>query len=85
MATSLPGRRLVSFRLGQIPEHVRTRAMEKLLRGADRTLPPVVGYAERIALGVAVQDPSERVYWIPREAWDRVMAKKPRRARVPRR
>lgn len=81
MSASPSGRRLIAFRLDQIPEHVRVRAMEKLLRGADRTLPPVTSYSEKIALGVAVSQPSGRVYWIPADAWQKVMAPRPRKPR----
>jgi hypothetical protein len=81
VSVSPSGRRLIAFRLDQIPEHVRVRAMEKLLRGADRTLPTVTSYSDKIALGVAVAQPSQRVYWIPRDAWKRVMEKPPRKRR----
>jgi hypothetical protein len=62
MATrSGPGRGLRGFRLSDVPETVRLRALEKLLRtpgSVDGMLLPTPSFADRIALGVAATRPS---------------------------
>lgn len=70
---------LRAFRLGDIPEPVRLRALERLLSGRDPKLPPVVSFSDRVSLGLVAETPSDRVYWIPRPAWERVMEPKGRR------
>lgn len=74
---------LRGFRLAEVPERVRLAAYDKLLMTAgskDGTLVRSSELVERAALSVAAVSPSDRVYWVSREAWDRVMAPR-RRAR----
>lgn len=74
MSASLSGRRsLVSFRLDQVPLHVRLRAKETLLRGRDPKLPSIGGPTAVMDLALAADHPSARVYWIPADAYERVM------------
>jgi hypothetical protein len=72
---------LVSFRLGDVPEEVRLRALERLLRGADPKLPAAISFSDRVQLGLVAERPSDRVYWIPRPAYERVMLRKRRKRR----
>ena len=79
MDASLRRGGLVSFRLGDLPEEIRLRAKDRLLRGADPKLPNLDSLADRVAVGIAAERPSDRVYWIPKPAWERVMLPKNRR------
>lgn len=65
MAAALTeGRRgLKAFRLSDVPPEIRERAKTRLLKIVDSP-------TERIMLGVAADAPSDRVYWIPVEAWE---------------
>jgi hypothetical protein len=36
-------------------------------------------FIERVKIGMAAEHPSDRVYWVPRPAWERVMHPKNRR------
>lgn len=79
-----PAGRLVGVRLTEVPEPVRFRALNNLLKtdgSLDGMLIASRSISERIALGVAAASPSDRVYWIPRDAWDCVMKPKARRRR----
>jgi hypothetical protein len=63
------GRRgLKAFRLSDVPLDIRYRAKERLLKVEPS---PTVA----VLIGLAADAPSERVYWIPAEAWDREAAK----------
>lgn len=82
MSTSPEGRRLKGFRLADVPLRVRQDAYDRLLKtngSADGTLVRSDSPAEFLALGLAAEDPSDRVYWVSSEAWERVM--RSRRAR----
>lgn len=80
MATrSGTGRGLRCVRLSEVPESVRFRALDKLLvtpGSSDGMLVPTLGFADRVALGAAAANPSERPYWISRAAYERVMGKR---------
>lgn len=81
MATrSGPGRGLRGFRLSDVPEDLRLRALDKLLKtdgSADGMLLASESFTDRVALGIAATRPSDRVYWVSKTAWDRAV--KPRR------
>lgn len=70
--STVSGRRLTAFRLADIPEKIRDRALSVALRRED-------DFMERLALGAAAQHPSARIYWVPTEAYERVMHPKNRR------
>ena len=79
MSPRMEGRqRLVGFRLSDVPEPVRLSAKDKLLRAEGRDLMVAVTrtFEERLAIGLAAEQPSDRVYWITREAWDRARQKR---------
>jgi hypothetical protein len=63
---------LKAFRLSDVDPGIRERAKSLALKRED-------SFVERVKIGLAAEQPSDRVYWIPRPAWDRVMGK--RRAR----
>lgn len=67
---------LKAFRLAEVPEGIRLRAKERLLRTPGTAHGLLMATADplaRLAIGAAAERPSERVYWISREAWERVM------------
>ena len=69
------GRRLKSFRLGDVSEEARLRALDKLLKtkgSSDGMLVASWTFTDRLALGLAARQPSDRVYWVSQEAWERV-------------
>lgn len=73
MSASLSGRRLKSFRLADIPYGVRLDAYDKLIKtdgSKDGVLVASRSLSEQVALGIAAEDPSERVYWVPLDAWE---------------
>jgi hypothetical protein len=73
---------LRSFRLGDVPESVRLRVLDSLLRTPgtkDGMMVASVSLADRVALGIAAERPSDRVYWVSATAYDRVFAPKGRR------
>lgn len=73
---------LQAFRLGDIPEGIRLRAKDRLLKtegSVDGMLVATSSPLDRLRIGMAAERPSPRVYWIPREAWERVMLPKNRR------
>lgn len=74
MSTSPPrrGGGLQPFRLGDVPEGIRLRGKEVALRREDSPL-------ERLRIGMAAENPSPRVYWISRAAWERVTLPKNQR------
>lgn len=80
--SSIEGRRLKAFRLSEVDIVLRRRAMEAILRtpgSADGMLvaaPNKLG--DRLAIGFAVENPSDRVYWVSQAAWDRVMKRRAR-------
>lgn len=58
------GRRgLKPFRLSDVPKPIRERAKERLLKIEPSPTAAVM-------IGLACEDPSDRVYWIPAEAWE---------------
>jgi hypothetical protein len=59
---------LKAFRLSDVPPDIRERAKARLLKIEPS---PVVA----VLIGMAADAPSERVYWIPVEAWEREAAK----------
>lgn len=70
---SMEGRRgLTPFRLSDVPITVRRRAAEPLLRIAADSADAFTA----IMLTRAVDEPSERVYWIPAAAWDEQVRKR---------
>lgn len=85
---STEGRRLRAFRLSDVPYDIRKRALRIALGQSDRALPdeqsgyggllaklsaPAPTWNQRKALELAVERPSERVYFIPMAAWQKVM------------
>jgi hypothetical protein len=68
-------RRLRAFRLSDVPEPIRLRAKESLLKtvggSTDGMIVVSVNFSERLAIGIAAERPSERVYWISEAAWAR--------------
>lgn len=54
-----PGRGggLTAFRLGDVPEAIRLRAAERILRGVDPKLPRVATFVDRLAVGAASERP----------------------------
>lgn len=58
------GRGLRSFRLSDVPFSVRYRAYERLL-------PDCENLRDQIALGIAVNSPSDKVYFVPQDVWER--------------
>lgn len=73
---------LRSFRLSDVPEGIRLRALDNLLRtDGTRNGMMVATYtlSDRIALAIAAERPSDRVYWVSATAYDRVFAPKGRR------
>lgn len=60
------GRRLKSFRLGDVPAPLRERAKSVAIK-------QTTDLVERIALGIAADQPSDKVYVISQTAWDRVV------------
>lgn len=81
--TARSGRGLVAFRLGEIPLGVRLRAKQYLLSldqpTEDGLLAPVTDPFDLLDVGVAAETPSDKTHWIPRAAWEKVMAKHERR------
>ena len=77
MSTSPRGGALVAFRLADIPIEIRLRAKDRLLRasGATDYLPTTDSPIERVRIGIAAETPSDRLYWIRRERWERVMGR----------
>lgn len=73
------GRGLVAFRLCEIPLGVRLRAKQYLLSldqpTEDGLLVPVTDPFDLLDVGVAAETPSDKLHWIPRSAWNKVMAK----------
>lgn len=66
---STEGRGLKAFRLSdiyQIDPGILQRAKAVALKRED-------SFMERVKIGMAAENPSQTVYWIPREAWERVM------------
>lgn len=71
-APSTEGRRgLTAFRLSSIPLAVRKDVGHRLVRAAsdDGAL------ADAVALTRAIEDPSETVYWVPTDAYERARAR----------
>lgn len=75
LGTSPTGRRLKGFRLADIPEGVRRDAYDKLIKTVDGSKDGLIvasrSLSEQVALGIAAEAPSERVYWVTQEAWER--------------
>lgn len=72
-APSTEGRRgLTPFRLSDVPETVRRRYGMKL---ADIAQESADAWG-MIQMTRAIDTPSDRVYWIPTEAWQRESAKR---------
>jgi hypothetical protein len=73
------GRGLRSFRLTDVPQGIRSAALDNLLRtegSSDGMLVPSFSLSERIALGIAADRPSDRVYWVSAEAWEKASKKR---------
>jgi hypothetical protein len=73
---------LRSFRLSEVPEPTRLRALDNLLTtegSKNGMLVPTFSLADRIALAVAAERPSDRIYWVSATAYDRVFRPKARR------
>jgi len=73
---------LRSFRLGEVPESTRHRALDKLLRThgtQNGMLVASYSLADRVALAIAAERPSDRVYWVSAAAYDRVFGKRGQR------
>lgn len=68
MSDSPGGGRLRVFRLAEVPLKIRQRHASHLIR----TAPTMV---DRMKVGLAIQDPTDRVYAVSREAWERVMGR----------
>jgi hypothetical protein len=60
------GRRLISFRLSDLPERVLLHGKDVAMRREDSPF-------KRLEIAQAAERPSEHVYWVPRDAWERVM------------
>lgn len=89
MSASLTeGRGLKAFRLSDIPYPIRKRAAKIALAQSDRALPdeqagyggllarlttPGASPAMRQAIERAAERPSDRVYYVRAEAWEKVM------------
>lgn len=70
-----PGRGLRSVRLSDVPEGIRLRALDKLLKTSgtqNGMLVPSQSLTDRLALGAAATHPSDRIYWVSKTAYDRV-------------
>lgn len=70
---------LRSFRLSEVPEGVRSAALDNLLRtdgSSDGMLVASFTLSERLALGFAAERPSDRVYWVSQAAWDKATRKR---------
>lgn len=65
-SSPLGGGRLRAFRLSEVPPGLRERHANRLIKQSDSPI-------ERMHLGFAAHRPTERVYMVSREAWDRVM------------
>jgi predicted oxidoreductase (fatty acid repression mutant protein) len=73
MSASLSGGRLKSVRLSDIPYGVRLDAYDKLIKtqgSKDGILVASWSLSEQVALGIAAEQPSEQVYWVPLDAWE---------------
>lgn len=64
--------RLKGFRLSDVPEKLRQRAADHLIRRED-------DFVKRLQIGAAARQPSNRLYFVPVQAWERVMLPKNRR------
>ena len=79
MSASPAGRRLRPVRLAEIPLRVRQDAYDKLLMtdgSKDGLLVRSSTLSERAALGLAAESPSDRVYWIPADAYEQAASKR---------
>jgi hypothetical protein len=66
--------RLKAFRLSDVPETVRLRALDVLLAtegSKDGMLVASGSLSERLQLGFAAERPSDRVYWVSASAWEK--------------
>jgi hypothetical protein len=71
-----PGRALRAVRLSEVPEQLRLRALDSLLRTPgtkDGMLVPSYSLTDRLALGAAAHRPSDKVYWVSEKAYSKVM------------
>lgn len=60
------GRGLRPFRLSDLPMKIRKR-------GVDIAIKRTNGFYESLEIARVAEHPSDRVYYVSREAWDRVM------------
>ena len=74
MTPDLNGGRLIGVRLAEVPIVVRRRHGRVLLERAIRELGPF-GLDFAAELHRAVEEPSDRVYWVPREEAERVLGR----------
>lgn len=74
MLTPDTGGALAGIRLTEVPIVIRRRYGRILLERAIRELGPF-GLDFAAELHRAVEDPSDRVYWVPREEADRVLGR----------
>lgn len=65
---------LTPFRLTDLPETIRQRGKDVALRAEDNVM-------ERVRIGIAAERPSDRIYWVPTHAYERVMRRRPPRKR----
>lgn len=67
MSASLDGGAVLkAFRLSEVPPDIRERGKAVALKRED-------SFTERLKIGLAAERPSDRVYWISRTAWEKVM------------
>lgn len=71
-------RRMVSFRLSDIPQEIRQKAVERYAKqmAEDSTDNPLRALGDVALVKRAAALPSDRVYWVTAEAWDRVMGRR---------
>lgn len=74
MTPDRTGGALMGVRLTEVPIVIRRRYGRVLLERAIRELGPF-GLDFAAELHRAVEEPSERVYWVPREEADRVLGR----------
>ena len=80
---------LHGFRLGDVPIEIRLRAAKSAARSVTQAIPESKRPEDRLFLRLVAPElrtvdefrrvaeaPSERVYWVSVEAWDRVMKQK---------
>lgn len=70
MSPQMEGRRLKVFRLSDVPENIRLSA--RVIAERDFCTSPL----ECVMVGVAADHPSDKVYAVSLEAWEKAMRKR---------